>query len=203
MKIIAVGRNYSDHIAELKNEVTSEPVVFIKPDTAILKNNAPFYLPDFSDNIQHEAELVLRISKEGKNIEEKFAHKYFDAIGIGIDFTARDLQEKAKEKGLPWTLAKGFNGSAPVSDFLPVSHFQDFKNINFRLLVNGTEKQKGNTGKMLFSFEKIISYISKFILLKKGDLIFTGTPEGVSKVTIGDRLEAFIENEKLLDFEVK
>lgn len=203
MKILAIGRNYSEHIQELKNERSSEPIVFIKPDTALLKNNAPFYLPDFSDNIQHEVELVIRIQKEGKNIEEKFAYKYYDAIGIGIDFTARDLQEKAKEKGLPWTLAKGFNGSAPVSEFLPLSHFQDLKNLNFSLKVNGMEKQKANTSMMLFNFDQIISYISKFILLKKGDIIFTGTPKGVAKVNLGDHLEAYIENKKMLDFEVK
>lgn len=203
MKILAVGRNYSEHIRELNNDKPEEPIIFMKPDTAILKNNAPFYHPDFSSNIHHEVELLLRISKEGKNIEEKFAHKYFDAIGIGIDFTARDLQEKAREKGLPWTLAKGFNGSAPVSEFLPLAQFTDLKNINFSLKINGTEKQKGNSALMLFSFETIISYISKFILLKKGDIIFTGTPSGVSKVSIGDRLEAFIENQKLLNIEVK
>lgn len=203
MKILAVGRNYAEHIQELKNERPSEPIVFMKPETALLKNNSPFYLPDFSNNIQHEVELIIRINKEGKNIEEQFAHKYYDGIGIGIDFTARDLQEKAKEKGLPWTLAKGFNGSAPVSEFLPLSHFPDLKNLNFSLKINGIEKQKANTNKMLFSFDQIISYISKFILLKKGDIIFTGTPEGVAKVNLGDHLEAFIENKKMLEFEVK
>ena len=203
MKIIGVGRNYSDHIKELHNEKHSEPIIFLKPDTSLLKNNSPFYHPDFSNNIHYETELVLRISKEGKNIEEKFAGKYFDGIGIGIDFTARDLQDKAKEKGLPWTLAKGFNGSAPVSEIMPLSNFANLRNIHFNLKINGIEKQKASSGMMLFTFEQIISYISKYILLKKGDLIFTGTPAGVDKINIGDKLEAYIENEKLLEVEIK
>jgi 2-keto-4-pentenoate hydratase/2-oxohepta-3-ene-1,7-dioic acid hydratase in catechol pathway len=203
MKILAIGRNFSDHIKELKNEPSEEPVIFSKPDTAILKNNAPFYMPDFSTNIQYEVELILRINKEGKGIEEKFAHKYFNEIGVGIDFTARDLQQKAKEKGLPWTLAKGFNGSAPVSDFLPISEFPDLNNINFSLLVNGEIKQSGNTKMMLFNFSAIVSYISKFITLKKGDIIFTGTPAGVDKIKIGDKLEAYVEDKKLLEVEIK
>jgi acylpyruvate hydrolase len=203
MKILAIGRNYINHIKELNNEKPEEPVIFMKPETALLLNNNPFYLPGFSNNIRFEAELIIRICKEGKNISEKFAHKYYDGIGIGIDFTAHDLQEKAKEKGLPWTLAKGFNGSAPVSKMLPLSKFSDLKNINFSLQLNGEEKQKGNSSMMMFNFDQIIAYISKYILLKKGDIIFTGTPEGVGKVNIGDRLEAFIENEKLLEFEIK
>jgi 2-keto-4-pentenoate hydratase/2-oxohepta-3-ene-1,7-dioic acid hydratase in catechol pathway len=203
MKIIAIGRNYAEHIEELKNERPSAPVVFLKPDTALLKNNTPFYHPDFSENIHHEVELVLKISKEGKHIQKKFADRYFDEIGIGIDFTARDLQDKCKAKGLPWEIAKAFNGSAPIGDFLPVSSFKDLNDINFHLLINGQEKQKGNTAMMLFDFGTIIEYVSKFFTLKKGDLIFTGTPAGVGKVNIGDRLEAFIEDKKLLDFEVK
>jgi 2-keto-4-pentenoate hydratase/2-oxohepta-3-ene-1,7-dioic acid hydratase in catechol pathway len=203
MKILAIGRNFSDHIKELKNEPSEEPVIFSKPDTAILKNNAPFYMPDFSSNIHYEVELILKIDKEGKCIEEKFAHKYFNEIGIGIDFTARDLQQKAKEKGLPWTLAKGFNGSAPISEFLPVSTFPDLNNINFSLLVNGVKKQEGNTKLMLHNFASIISYISKFITLKKGDILFTGTPAGVDKINIGDKLEAYIEDKKLLEVEIK
>ena len=203
MKIIAIGRNYAEHIEELKNERPSAPVVFLKPDTALLKNNAPFYHPDFSENIHHEVELVLKISKEGKHIQKKFADRYFEEIGIGIDFTARDLQDKCKAKGLPWEIAKAFNGSAPIGDFLEVSFFKDFNDINFHLLINGQEKQKGNTAMMLFDFGTIIEYVSKFFTLKKGDLIYTGTPAGVGKVNIGDRLEAFIEDKKLLDFEVK
>lgn len=203
MKIIAIGRNYAEHIEELKNERPSAPVVFLKPDTAILKNNAPFYHPDFSENIHHEVELVLKVSKEGKHIQKKFAPRYFDEIGIGIDFTARDLQDKCKAKGLPWEIAKAFNGSAPVGEFLPVSEFKNFADINFHLHINGELRQKGNTSMMLFDFSVIIEYVSQFFTLKKGDLIFTGTPAGVSKVSVGDRLEAFIEDQKLLDFEVK
>ena len=204
MKIFAIGRNYEEHIQELNNERPDEPVVFTKPDTAILRNNAPFYLPDFSKDIHHEVELVLRVCKEGKNIEEKFAHKYFDAIGLGIDFTARDLQQKAKEKGLPWDIAKGFNGSAPMSDkFIPVSEFKNLKDINFSLQIDGELKQKGNTSLMLFSFDYIIAYLSKFFTLRTGDLIFTGTPKGVSAVKAGNVLSGYIENEKLLEFEVK
>lgn len=204
MRIFAIGRNYAEHIKELNNEKPDEPVIFTKPDTAILRNNSPFYYPEFSNDVHYEVELVLRICKEGKNIEEKFSHKYFDAIGIGIDFTARDLQQKAKEKGLPWDIAKGFNGSAPISDkFIPVNDFKDFKNINFSLHINDTLKQEGNTALMLFSFEYIISYLSKFFTLRTGDLIFTGTPKGVGAVVVGNKLSAFIENEKMLEFEVK
>ena len=203
MKIIAIGRNYADHIAELKNEVPDEPVIFFKPDTAILKNNEPFYYPEYTNDVHYEVELLLRISREGKNIDKKFAPKYYDAIGLGIDFTARDLQAKAKAKGLPWTLAKGFNGSAPVSEFISLEQFPDLQNINFKLDVNGETKQKGNSSLMLNTFDDIIAYISKFITLKKGDIIFTGTPEGVGPVKIGDRLEGYVEDKKLLDFEVK
>ena len=203
MKILAIGRNYAEHIAELKNEVPDEPVIFFKPDTAILRKNEPFYYPDYSQDIHHEVELILRISREGKNVDKKFAHKYYDAIGLGIDFTARDLQAKAKAKGLPWTLAKGFNGSAPVSEWLQISEFPDLQNISFRLDVNGQTKQQGNSGMMLNTFDDIIAYISRFITLKQGDIIFTGTPEGVGPVQIGDRLEGYVEDRKLLDFEVK
>jgi 2-keto-4-pentenoate hydratase/2-oxohepta-3-ene-1,7-dioic acid hydratase in catechol pathway len=204
MRIFAIGRNYAEHIKELSNERPDEPVIFTKPDTALLRSNAPFYYPSFSNDVHYEVELVLRISKEGKNIDEKFASKYFDAITIGVDFTARDLQQKAKEKGLPWDIAKGFNGSAPVSDtFIPVRDFKDLKNINFSLKVNGEVKQQGNTSFMLFSFDYIISYLSKFFTLRTGDLIFTGTPKGVGPVKVGDVLSASIEDEKLLEFEVK
>jgi 2-keto-4-pentenoate hydratase/2-oxohepta-3-ene-1,7-dioic acid hydratase in catechol pathway len=204
MRIFAVGRNYAEHIKELNNERPEEPVIFTKPDTALLKNNSPFFYPDFSRDIHHEVELVLRICKEGKNIGEKFASRYFDAIGIGIDFTARDLQQKAKEKGLPWDIAKGFNGSAPLSDkFIAVTEFKDLKDINFRLTINGGIRQQGNTNLMIFSFEYIISYLSRFFTLRTGDLIFTGTPKGVGPVQAGDTLAAYIENEKLLEFEVR
>jgi acylpyruvate hydrolase len=204
MRIFAVGRNYVEHIEELKNERPDEPVIFTKPDTAILRNNAPFYHPDFSKDIHHEVELVLRINKEGKNIEEKFANSYIDSIGVGIDFTARDLQQKAKEKGLPWDIAKGFNGSAPISDkFIPLKDFKALDNINFKLEVDGKLKQSGNTKLMLFPFSYIITYLSRFFTLRAGDLIFTGTPKGVSAVAVGNKLSAYIEDEKLLEFEVK
>lgn len=204
MRIFAIGRNYVEHIQELNNERPDEPVIFTKPDTAILRNNEPFYLPSFSKDVHHEVELVLRICKEGKNIEEQFASRYYDAIGVGIDFTARDLQQKAKDKGLPWDIAKGFNGSAPISDtFIPVEKFADTRNINFKLEVDGKLRQQGNTSLMLFPFDYIISYLSKFFTLKTGDLIFTGTPKGVSAVAIGNTLSAYIENEKLLEFQVK
>jgi 2-keto-4-pentenoate hydratase/2-oxohepta-3-ene-1,7-dioic acid hydratase in catechol pathway len=204
MRIFAVGRNYAEHIKELNNERPDEPVIFTKPDTALLRNQTPFYYPDFSKDIHYEVELVLRICKEGKNIQEKFAEKYFDAIGIGVDFTARDLQQKAKEKGLPWDIAKGFNGSAPISEkFIPVAEFKNLKDINFSLTINGGVRQQGNTSLMIFSFEYVISYLSKFFTLRTGDLIFTGTPKGVGPVHVGDTLSAYIENEKLLEFDVK
>lgn len=203
MKIIGVGRNYVAHIAELKNEKPDAPVVFLKPDTALLRQNAPFYYPDYSKDIHFECELVLRINREGKHIKPEFAFKYCQEIGLGIDFTARDLQEKAKEKRLPWAISKGFDGSAPVSQFVPLSNFADNKNIGFHLLVNGQKRQEGNTSQMIWSFAEIISYVSTFFTLKVGDMIFTGTPAGVGPVQIGDRLEGFIETEKFLDFEVK
>lgn len=203
MKIIAIGRNYTEHIEELKNERSDAPVVFLKPDTALLKNNTPFYHPDFSENIHHEVEIVLKVCKEGKHIKKEFASRYFDEIGIGIDFTARDLQDKCKAKGLPWEIAKGFNGSAPIGQFISIKEIPDLQNINFHLLINGELRQKGNTSMMLFDFGSIIEYVSNFFTLKKGDLIFTGTPAGVGKVNIGDHLEAFIEDQKLLDFEIK
>jgi len=203
MKIIAVGRNYADHAKELNNTVPTTPVIFTKPDTAVLKDNKPFYHPDFSQEIHHEIEIVLKICKEGKYISEKFATSYFEEIGLGIDFTARDIQNQHKEKGLPWELAKAFDNSAPISKFLPKSSFQDIYNINFRLDINEKTVQAGNTKDVIFSFEKLIAFISQYITLKKGDLIFTGTPAGVGKVIIGDKLTGYIENEKLLDFEVR
>jgi 2-keto-4-pentenoate hydratase/2-oxohepta-3-ene-1,7-dioic acid hydratase in catechol pathway len=203
MKILAIGRNYADHIKELQNERPDEPVIFSKPDTALLKNNAPFYYPSFSKDIHYEVEILVKIEKEGKNIEEKFAHKYYNEIGIGVDFTARDLQQKCKEKGLPWEIAKAFNGSAPVSEFFPKTEIADLHNLNFSLQVNGELRQSGNTSLMLFSFDYIIAYLSRFFTLKKGDIIFTGTPKGVGPVKMGDTLDAFIEDKKLLSFEVK
>ena len=203
MKIICIGRNYAAHIEELKNEKPGQPVVFLKPDTALLKGGAPFFYPDFSTNIHHEIELVLKISKEGKYIQPQFAHRYFEEIGLGIDFTARDLQDQCKAKGLPWEIAKAFNGSAPIGNFKSVSEFSDLKNIDFHLEINGEVKQKGNTSLMLFDFAIIISYVSQFFTLKKGDLIYTGTPAGVGPVHTGDQLIGFIGNEKMLHVEVK
>ena len=203
MKIIAIGRNYAEHAKELNNPVPSVPVIFMKPDTAILKDNKPFYHPEFSSDIHHEIELVLKISKEGKHIAEKFAGNYFEEIGLGIDFTARDIQQKHKEKGLPWELAKAFDNSAPISKFIPKSNFKDLNSLNIRLDLNGKTVQIGNTKDLLFSYEYIIAFVSKYITLKKGDLIFTGTPQGVGKVSIGDHLTGYLEDEKLLDFDIR
>ncbi len=203
MKIICIGRNYAEHAKEMNAAVPSEPVFFLKPDTALIKDNQPFYYPDFSKEIHHEVELVLKINKPGKNIAAEFAYKYYDEIGIGIDFTARDIQAKCKEKGLPWEKAKGFDGAAPIGQFVNKSKFKDLNNIHFHLTINGNTIQKGNTKDLLFSFDTVIAYISKFFTLKTGDLIYTGTPEGVGPVSIGDRLEAYIVDEKLLSFEIK
>jgi acylpyruvate hydrolase len=203
MKIIAIGRNYAEHAKELNNPVPTTPVIFMKPDTALLKDNKPFYHPDFSEDVHHEIELVLKVCKEGKHVDAKFAAGYYDEIGLGIDFTARDIQSKHKEKGLPWELAKGFDGSAPISNFVPKSQFADLYDLNLRLDVNGQTRQDGTTKDLLFSFESIIAFVSKYITLKKGDLIFTGTPPGVSKVAIGDHLEGYLQGKKMLDFWVK
>lgn len=203
MKIIAIGRNYAAHAAELGNPVPDDPVIFLKPDTALLKDNRDFYYPEFSEDIHFELEVVLRICKEGKHIHHKFAHQYYDQIGIGIDFTARDMQQQLKEKGLPWELAKAFDHSAAVSDMRPKASFNNMKKIGFSLLLNGKEVQKGNTESMLFSFDDILTFVSTRITLRKGDLIFTGTPPGVGPVQIGDRIEGFLEAEKLLDFHIK
>ena len=203
MKIIGIGRNYSDHAKELNNALPTEPIIFLKPDTSLLKNNDPFYFPSFTKDIHHEIELVVKISKEGKHIQEKFAHKYYEEIGIGIDFTARDLQQKAKEEGLPWTLAKGFNDSAPVSEFVPKSMFPDISNISFSLTINGEIRQQGTSADMVFTIDYIIAYISQFITLKKGDLIYTGTPKGVGSINIGDVLEGFLGSAKLLTCEIR
>lgn len=203
MKIIAIGRNYAEHAKELNNPVPAVPVIFMKPDTAVLKDNKPFYHPEFSTDIHHEIELVLKVSKEGKHIAQKFASAYFDEIGLGIDFTARDIQQKHKEKGLPWELAKAFDNSAPISKFIPKSEFKDLNNLNLRLDLNDNTVQDGNTKDLLFSFEYIIAFVSQYITLKKGDLIFTGTPKGVGKVNIGDHLCGYLEDQKLLDFYIR
>lgn len=204
MKIICIGRNYADHARELKNEVPEEPVFFFKPDTSILPKKQPFYIPDFTNDLHYELELVVRINKLGKNIKEKFAHTYYNEIGLGIDFTARDVQKTCKEKGLPWEKAKGFDYSAPLSDkFININEIDDINNINFRLAKNGKDVQVGNSKDMIFTIDQIISFISQFVTLKIGDLIFTGTPAGVGKVEIGDLLEGYFENEKILSLHVK
>ena len=203
MKIIAIGRNYTAHAKELNNPVPEKPVIFLKPDTAVLKDDKPFYIPDFSSEIHYELEVVLKICKEGKHIQEKFATNYYDEIGLGIDFTARDIQNIHKEKGLPWELAKAFDNSAAISKFIPKNTFPDLYNLGFELKINEQLKQTGNTKNMLFSFEKIIAFVSQYITLKKGDLIFTGTPEGVGKINKADRIEAWLEDQQLLGFDIK
>ena len=203
MKIICIGRNYVEHAKEMNSAIPTEPIFFLKPDTALIKDDQPFYYPEFSKEIHHEVELVIKIKKAGKNIQSQFANKYYEEIGIGIDFTARDIQQDCKKKGLPWEKAKAFDGAAPIGKFIDKKQFADEKNINFHLNINGNTIQKGNTKDLLFSFDTIIEYISKFFTLKSGDLIYTGTPEGVGPVSIGDKLEAFIENQKLLEFEIK
>jgi len=203
MKIICIGRNYIDHAKELNNPVPEKPVFFMKPDTALLLKHNPFFYPDFSNNVHYETELVVKIDRNGRNIEERFAHKYYSEIGIGIDFTARDLQAEAKKKGLPWEIAKAFDQSAPLGNFLPKSRFDDLNNINFSLKINGELRQQGNSQDMIFTFDAIIAYVSQFVTLRTGDLIFTGTPKGVGPTKIDDHFEAFIEEEKLLEFNVK
>jgi len=203
MKIICIGRNYADHAKELKNEVPKEPVFFMKPDTALLKDNAPFYHPSFSNDIHYEVELVIKICKNGKTILPQFAHTYYEQITVGIDFTARDLQQQCKEKGLPWEKAKAFDHSAVIGRFIPLTTLENKEEINFSLNLNNQLVQQGISNQMLFSVDQIIAYISRFITLKTGDLIYTGTPAGVGPVKIGDQLQAKIENELLLDFEIK
>ena len=202
MKIICIGRNYAEHARELGNEIPENPVIFMKPDTAVLKKGSDFYIPEFSEDIHYELEVVLKISKGGKYIQEEKAGNYFEEIALGIDFTARDLQSKLKEKGLPWELAKGFDGSAVISDFYKKEDY-DLKNIQFSLLKNKEEVQNGNTSLMLFRPEKIIAFVSQYFTLKTGDLIFTGTPKGVGKVEENDILEAYLEDKKVLDLRIQ
>jgi len=204
MKIICIGRNYADHAAELKNEVPTEPVIFCKPDTALLPKNHPFLYPDHTNDLHYELELVLRIKKVGKHIDARFSHKYYDQVGLGIDFTARDVQQKCKEKGLPWEKAKAFDHSAPLGKkFVKLEDLPDRDNIQFELRKNGEVVQRGNSSLMLFPFNELIAEVSKYFTLKIGDLIFTGTPKGVGSAAKGDVLEAFLEGEKLLHLEVK
>lgn len=201
MKIICIGRNYAAHAQELGNEIPESPVIFMKPDTAVLKGN-DFYIPEFSSDVHYELEVVLKISKGGKYIQEENAAKHFDEIGLGIDFTARDLQSQLKSKGLPWELAKGFDGSAVLSEFFPKSNF-DMKNLNFSLLKNKEEVQNGNTSLMIFTPEQIIAFVSQYFTLRVGDLIFTGTPQGVGKVSENDELQAFLEDQKVFDLRIQ
>ena len=203
MKIICIGRNYANHISELHNERPDEPVIFLKPDTAILPKKFPFVIPEFSKDVHHEVEILVKISKVGKYIDAKFAHKYYDEIGLGIDFTARDLQNKLKEKGLPWEKAKAFDGSAVIGDFISKKNYNSLENITFELNNNGITVKKGNTSQMLWKIDEIIAYVSQYFTLKKGDIIFTGTPEGVSAVKQNDVLEGFIEGNKLFRIQIK
>lgn len=203
MKIICIGRNYTEHIKELANEKPSDPVVFLKPDTSVLVKNQPFFIPDFSNDVHHEVELLIKISKVGKYIDKKFAHKYYDQIGLGIDFTARDLQSELKSKGLPWEKAKGFDGAAVIGEWLPKSDFKDLNDINFSMKKNGEVVQNGNTSQMLWKIDELIEYISKYFTLKIGDIIFTGTPSGVSKVEPNDELVGFFENREVFKLTIK
>jgi 2-keto-4-pentenoate hydratase/2-oxohepta-3-ene-1,7-dioic acid hydratase in catechol pathway len=203
MKIICIGRNYTKHIEELNNERPNEPVVFMKPDSAILLKQHPFVIPEFSEDIHHELEVIVKINKVGKYIEPKFAHKYYDEISVGIDFTARDLQQKLKDKGLPWEKAKAFDGSAVIGDFVSKNDFKSLDNLNFELTNNGVTVQKGNTSFMLWKIDELIAYVSQFFTLKIGDIIFTGTPEGVAVVRPDDVLEGYLEGNKLFRIQVK
>ena len=203
MKIICIGRNYTNHIAELNNERPTEPVVFMKPDSAVLLKQHPFVIPEFSNDVHHEIELIVKISKVGKYIEPKFAHKYYDEISVGIDFTARDLQDKLKAKGLPWEKAKAFDGSAVIGDFLPKNKFSSLENITFELHRNNETVQKGNSNLMLWKIDELISYVSQYFTLKIGDIIFTGTPEGVAAVKPNDVLEGFLEGQQLFRIQIK
>jgi 2-keto-4-pentenoate hydratase/2-oxohepta-3-ene-1,7-dioic acid hydratase in catechol pathway len=203
MKLICIGRNYTKHIEELKNEKPTDPVVFLKPDTAILLKKQPFFIPDFSDDVHHEVEILVKINKVGKHIDRKFAHKYYDEIGLGIDFTARDLQSQLKEKGLPWEKAKAFDGAAVVGKWLPKTNFKNVDNIQFKLLKNNVVVQDGNTNLMLWKIDELIEYVSKYFTLKIGDIIFTGTPAGVGKVVANDKLNGYIENIELFSITVK
>ena len=203
MKIICIGRNYVDHAKELNNPIPQEPVLFLKPETALLPTKNHFIYPSFSKDVHYEVEIVLKINRLGKHVEEKFAPKYFNEIGIGVDFTARDLQNRCKEKGLPWEKAKAFDGSAPTSKFININQYKNINNLDFSISVNGKTKQKGNTKDMLFNFNQIVSYASNYFTLKIGDLIFTGTPAGVGPIQINDNIDCFIEDKKLLSFSVK
>ena len=203
MKIFAIGQNYIEHNKELNSKNPTEPVVFMKPDTALLKNNKPFYIPDFSEELHYETELLVKINRLGKNIEPKFSERYYVEIGLGVDFTARDLQRKLKAEGKPWEICKAFDNSAVIGNFLPISELGDVQNIQFRLDINGKTVQLGNSAEMIFPINELIAYVSRFFTIKIGDILFTGTPAGVGKVAIGDRLEGYIFDKKMFDFNIK
>ncbi len=203
MKILCIGRNNEDHAKELKNPLPPEPVVFLKPDSALLRNNDPFYIPDFAQSFHYEVEIVVRINRVGKHIEERFAHRYYDQVGLGIDFTARDLQDELRAKGLPWEKCKAFDSSAVISQFVDKNNYPNLQNLRFRLEVNGQVRQNGNTSDMIFSVDRIIEHLSRYFTLKMGDYIFTGTPAGVGPIKVGDRLQGFIEETSFFDFLVK
>jgi 2-keto-4-pentenoate hydratase/2-oxohepta-3-ene-1,7-dioic acid hydratase in catechol pathway len=203
MKIICIGRNYREHAAEMGNSIPDEPLFFLKPDSSILKNNKPFFLPDFSDEIHYEAEIVIRICKLGKAIEEKFAHRYYDAVTLGIDITARDLQRRQSERGEPWEICKSFDGSAPLGKFLLVSELGNIHDLHFRLEKNGETVQQSSTADLIFGIDTIIAYVSRFFTLKTGDLIFTGTPSGVGPLHKNDHLKGYIGNQSVIDFYIR
>lgn len=203
MKIICIGRNYADHIKELANERPEHPVIFIKPDSAVLPKDQDFYIPEFSNEIHYEVEVLVKIKKVGKHIDPKFAHAYYDEVGLGIDFTARDLQTQLKDKGLPWEKAKGFDGAAVIGKWVSKSKLRDLNNLDFELLVNQKVAQKGNTSQMLWNIDEIIAYVSQFFTLKKGDIIFTGTPAGVGKVSVNDYLSGSLEGEEMFNVKIK
>jgi len=203
MKIFAIGQNYSEHNKELNSKNPIEPVVFMKPDSALLKNNKPFFIPDFTQELHYETELIIKFNRLGKNIDSKFSERYFAEIGLGVDFTARDLQRKLKAEGKPWEISKAFDNSAVIGDFLPVSELGDIQNIQFRLDLNGVTVQQGNSADMIFPINVLVAYVSRFFTIKIGDILFTGTPVGVGKVAIGDRLEGFIFDKKMFDFYIK
>ena len=203
MKIFAIGQNYAEHNKELNSKNPTEPVVFMKPDSAVLKNNKPFFIPDFTQELHYETELIVKFNRLGKNIESKFSQRYFAEIGLGVDFTARDLQRKLKAEGKPWEICKAFDNSAVIGNFLSVSELNDIQQISFRLDINGKTVQNGNSADMIFPINELVSYVSRFFTIKIGDILFTGTPVGVGKVAIGDRLEGFIFDKKMFDFYVK
>jgi len=203
MKIFAIGQNYVEHNKELNSKNPTEPVVFMKPDTALLKNNKPFFIPDFTEELHYETELIVKFNRLGKNIDDVFSPRYYAEIGLGVDFTARDLQRKLKAEGKPWEISKAFDNSAVIGNFLPVTEFDDIQNIRFRLDINGKTVQDGNSSEMIFPINELVAYVSRFFTIKIGDILFTGTPVGVGKVAIGDRLEGYIFDKKMFDFYIK